>query len=228
MVVGGISASGWLNIEHWSELTALLGGVSTGVVYMGSKLNVLRRMAAVARFPGRLTRMMDSVDDMRRELRPNHGSSIFDKIHTIADGTQEALSRLELVEQHQALAMATLQIVVDEQGIVQFQADLNGNRTWVGGAWQALTGLKPEDSIGTGWINAIASDEREAVMSAWEDAVAFRRPFFMTYHYAHAVTGERVLVRCEARPVKDGDSDIAGYAGTVRRARAADAPSRVA
>jgi PAS domain S-box-containing protein len=51
-----------------------------------------------------------------------------------------------------------------------FRTHGNGDRTWGSPQWEVYSGLTLDASVGTGWLNAVHPDDRDATMKAWHEA----------------------------------------------------------
>jgi diguanylate cyclase (GGDEF)-like protein/PAS domain S-box-containing protein len=67
-----------------------------------------------------------------------------------------------------ALQMETL---ADLAPIGIFKSDANGANTYTNLAWQEISGLTPQQSLGSGWLECIHRDDLGDVMVRWSEAV---------------------------------------------------------
>jgi PAS domain S-box-containing protein len=128
------------------------------------------------------------------QFKPNGGASI-----------KDALNRLEVgmsTTQQTSLTLATV------LGIGHFEADAEGKYTHVSREWQRMSGLYAEDAIGHGWLNGIASKDRDEVLKEWKDLVANGRPLRVTFEMA---TG--IVVFCTASVIRSQDGRVIQIVG---------------
>jgi diguanylate cyclase (GGDEF)-like protein/PAS domain S-box-containing protein len=73
-----------------------------------------------------------------------------------------------------ALQMETL---ADLAPIGIFKSDANGANTYTNLAWQEISGLTPQQSLGSGWLDCIHRDDLGDVMVKWSEAVRSESAF---------------------------------------------------
>lgn len=95
--------------------------------------------------------------------------------------------------------------------IAMFHANAQGDFEAVTPDWVALTGLSAEEAEGAGWLEAIHPADRDAIRTAWLQAVAAGRPF----EAEHRLRSDSGCARVIARPIHDAVGDVIGYCGTM-------------
>lgn len=60
-------------------------------------------------------------------------------------------------------------------------ADKSRARTWFNKAWLQFTGRPMEESLGSGWINFLHPDDRQAYVELYERSFEAREPFYLEY-----------------------------------------------
>ncbi|MBI3794759.1 MAG: PAS domain-containing protein [Nitrospinae bacterium] len=95
-----------------------------------------------------------------------------------------------------------------------FQADKAGTTTYVNDRWCQISGMTREQSVGTGWSNAIHPDVRERVFKGWYDSVQAKTPFKMEYRVLKP-DGSIVWLFGQAEEDLDETGAVAGYVGSV-------------
>ena len=107
---------------------------------------------------GELGRIGDALDRMVHALRERE------------EETRRAVASLRVSEErHRSIVLGTSQIV--------WSADAHGLIVEDLPSWRAVTGQTPEQVLGAGWLDALHPDDREAVATAWQQAVAHRQPY---------------------------------------------------
>ena len=140
------------------------------------------------------------IEEMRKELKTNGGSSIKDVVNSISKDTQKLTMRVE----------ADYRTV--QEGI--YECDLDGNCTFVNRYWCSLTGLVPDDALGSGWLRAVHPEDKTRVKEEWKEAVERHADFIMSYKYLKP-SGEIVKVKSHGTPLKTNKGEIVGYYGKV-------------
>lgn len=95
-----------------------------------------------------------------------------------------------------------------------FQTDTSGRCTFANAHWCRLTGLSPEQALGSGWQTAIHADDLPAVQHAWEESMNSGQPFTLEYRYSIA-EGVANWVLGSAAPLADEQGTITGHIGTA-------------
>ncbi len=78
-----------------------------------------------------------------------------------------------------------------------------------------ITGLKPEEALGTGWINAIHPGDRPALLREWYDKKGVVEEAKAIYRCQHPGTGEVVWVIGQSKSELDREGNVIGYLGTI-------------
>jgi PAS domain S-box-containing protein len=79
--------------------------------------------------------------------------------------------------------------------------------------WYEYTGLRHEQALGVGWLDALHPDDRERALSKWGQAVAQGDAYEVELRYRRA-DGEYRWFIAKALPVKDGSGLITDWFGT--------------
>lgn len=124
----------------------------------------------------------------------------------------------ELVEREVADRTFDLQANVDKfrtlcelSPIAIFQADLDGNCTFVSKRWTELTGFTFDETKGLGWTENIHPDDAGLVLGTWGQCVEKAEHFAIEYRYI-CKSGEILWISSQARPITGGVA--AEYVGT--------------
>ena len=141
----------------------------------------------------RFVTLAENIDALLQDFHPNGGGSTWDKI----DRIDKHMTQLH--GEHKT-ALELTRLVASLSGTPLFTADENGDVDWVSTGWVLLTGIDSEHAEGTGWQNAVYSEDRDWLAVAWENAVLGRRDFNETHRIQHDKTGIITAVRSKAEP----------------------------
>lgn len=130
----------------------------------------------------------------KKEFKPNGGSSI-----------RDSLNRLEISVAATRQTSLTLASVI---GVAYFQTDAAGGYVYVSRDWQRMTEMFAEESMGSGWIEAVDQRDRGMVLASWNDAVKTGRPWRVKCKLAD---GLEVLMM--ANPIKSHSGVVEGFVG---------------
>ncbi|MEX2275854.1 MAG: PAS domain S-box protein [Actinomycetota bacterium] len=95
-----------------------------------------------------------------------------------------------------------------------FQTDASGSCYYVNERWSEISGLRYEQSMGSGWSDALHPDDREAVRREWEESAAAGHDFRQEYRMMTA-DGMTRWVLGSATPVRDAQGVVTGHLGTI-------------
>jgi len=175
------------------------------ITYISTLLTALAGIYTYALKPGwklwkEIAQLLERVEKIYVELRPNGGGSLYDVIKRIERQSTSA------IERHRAL--------IDSLHIIRFEADADGACEWVSAAYLEMAGASSEEVLGTGWVSVIHPDDRVKVTDEWWSCMKHKRVFNMEYRFINIKTNEIHQVRCQSKPILQSDQ-IVGYVGTI-------------
>lgn len=95
-----------------------------------------------------------------------------------------------------------------------FMSSPNGGTVFVNESWSAMTGLTPEQAVGSGWIAAVHPDDRQRVVSGWKKAVQAGVASDAEYRFLRP-DGAVSWLQGNAVPFRGPEGEVFGYIGTV-------------
>jgi PAS domain S-box-containing protein len=104
--------------------------------------------------------------------------------------------------------------IVETHADIVWVADWNGRMRHPVPAWCALTGQKPEEMLGMGWVDAIHPDDLDHTSQVWSDAVEQKRRFETEFRIRKA-SGGWAKVASRGIPLLQGDGRIREWVGTT-------------
>ncbi|HTS82990.1 MAG TPA: ATP-binding protein [Myxococcaceae bacterium] len=113
-----------------------------------------------------------------------------------------------------ALGEERFRSIVETNADMVWVADWNGHNRHVVPAWCALTGQRPEEMLGLGWIDVVHPDDLERTARLWAEAVAQRRRFYAEYR-VHKASGGWATVASRGIPLLRADGKIREWVGTT-------------
>jgi diguanylate cyclase len=93
-----------------------------------------------------------------------------------------------------------------------FETDATGACIFTNNSWQRITGLSAEESLGTGWVKAIADEDRERVFAAWESAARNNICFEETFRFRRP-SGDVRWVHVQAAAVRNKAGEVTSWVG---------------
>ncbi len=150
------------------------------------------------------------------EVMPNGGSSLRDAVTT----TLATAKRTELAL---TIFINSTRAQWDGMGMFAvFEADAEGNNIYANTTYRKWTNRSGAEISGTGWINAIAFDDRAKVRIEWDSCIKDSREFVMNYRMQDA-GGNKFCVTCTASPVREPVSGpVVKWVGVIRRLTAGE------
>lgn len=178
-------------------MAALGAAVTVFVVFIRKVRSVMQRLTQFFRD---FAAMPDAVKKLTKEIMPNDGSSLSDKIRAME-------TRLTIIDQ-------STNVMADVRPHPLFKTDDKGHPIFLNRAWLSLTGLSASDAQGDGWINAIWPEDRKHIYEEWEAAIEQERDFSHDLRMKRA-DGSPVWVSCTARVMKDVQGKVVGWYGVI-------------
>lgn len=95
-----------------------------------------------------------------------------------------------------------------------FQTDDEGNFLYVNERWCEIAGLVQADALGQGWARSMHPDDRDRVLTEWQEATEHAVPFKAEYRFQRT-DGGTSWVLGEAAVQRNDSGKVTGYVGTV-------------
>jgi diguanylate cyclase (GGDEF)-like protein/PAS domain S-box-containing protein len=130
-------------------------------------------------------------------------------ISTVQDVTDRKLAEDALRESERRY-----QIMAESSPVGIFRCDRHTRCRYVNRRWREITGLTTAQAADEGWINAVHTDDRDAVLHNWQIAVAEEQVFRTECRFRRP-RGLTTWVFVQAEPVFDGNQRLTGYIGSV-------------
>jgi PAS domain S-box-containing protein len=138
---------------------------------------------------------------------------------------QETLASVEqqVADRTQALskAMAELKIsekqfrlITDLSPVHLFRAGPDGDATFLSPGFLLMTGLRREQAMGFGWIEAVHPGDRDRLMEGWQEALHSQVIFQAEFRFRVA-TGEYRWYRARVVPDRDEQGNVMGWVGAA-------------
>jgi len=147
-------------------------------------------------------KLMAGLTTVLNEIRPNGGASMRDAINRI--------------ESRQIQLDGYNQVMMHEHSHAVFKADAEGLWTWVNRKYSRIGNTTLEEVKGTGWVNCVHRDDREAVEQEWNRAVQEHRAFNMNYRMI-TPDGRVTPVKCTSYRLENPDGTTVGYVGIIAK-----------
>jgi len=117
-----------------------------------------------------ITTVHQQIDKIFKEITPNGGGSIKDKINLMS---KEITSNTEMTEQ----IFHRQRWIMENRDEAIFEAQPSGELSWVNKPYTKLTGRDSTSLVGHNWKNTVFEEDRERVIQNWQSSVNDRREF---------------------------------------------------
>lgn len=132
---------------------------------------------AMAKVPTQIQGLVESVQGIEKQVRPNGGGSLMDAVNRIeGSAKQHGLAIEEIrcsITSIDAIVRAQSDLAVDGS----FECSPDGANTWVNMTYARMIGVGRMDLMGNAWKNYIHPDDRDFFLPANAAALAEHRPF---------------------------------------------------
>jgi len=106
------------------------------------------------------------------------------------------------------------QILAEVSPVGIFHTDAKGYTTYVNPRWTQISGFSAEKALGYGWLDAVHMDDKQELISGWEEATDNRNRSLSEYRFVRP-DGTVVWVLGQAFPQRNSNNEIIGYVGTT-------------
>src|SRR5687767_6201403 len=128
----------------------------------------------------------------------------------VADRTEalsKAMAELKISEKQ-------FRLITDLSPVHLFRAGPDGDATYLSPGFLSMTGLRREQAMGFGWIDAVHPDDRERLMLSWQEALHSQVIFQAEFRFRVA-TGEFRWYRTRVVPDRDDAGNVIGWVGAA-------------
>lgn len=191
-----------------SVIAIVLGGLTLFRVGRKTVIALYERyiqpMLPITKLRGEMGELKDAVTAILSELRPNGGTTIKDAISRI-EGRQVAHDERQLMSEQRYRALLS----TFDKGT--FEVDAAGDINWVSPSFCRICGKIPTDLLGSGWINAVHTDDKLMVRGEWNRAISNHRDLDISF-----LTNTTPPITVTMRTTKLlHDNEVLGYMGVL-------------
>jgi PAS domain S-box-containing protein len=123
------------------------------------------------------------------------------------------VSPLKAVEESLRESEKRFRSLSESSPIGIFQADTQGRCTYANARWQDMSGLTLEQSLEEGWLQAIHEEDREAILTQWQDCVQTKHNFFAEFRLIK-LDGDLRWISTRAAVISNENGEAIGFVGT--------------
>ena len=134
-------------------------------------------------------------------------ASVEQQVSDRTDALSKAMAELKLSEKQ-------FRLITDLSPVHLFRAGPDGDATYLSPGFLAMTGLRREQAMGFGWIDAVHPEDRQRLMSSWQEALHSQVIFQAEFRFRVA-TGEFRWYRTRVVPDRDDAGNVIGWVGAA-------------
>jgi PAS domain S-box-containing protein len=134
-------------------------------------------------------------------------ASVEQQVADRTDALSKAMAELKLSEKQ-------FRLIADLSPVHLFRAGPDGDATYLSPGFLAMTGLRREQAMGFGWIDAVHLEDRQRLMSSWQEALHSQVIFQAEFRFRVA-TGEFRWYRTRVVPDRDDAGSVIGWVGAA-------------
>src|SRR5688572_15534167 len=134
-------------------------------------------------------------------------ASVEQQVSDRTDALSRAMAELKLSEKQ-------FRLITDLSQVHLFRAGPDGVATYLSPGFLSMTGLRREQAMGFGWIDAVHPDDRERLMESWQEALHSQVIFQAEFRFRVA-TGEYRWYRARVVPDRDEQGNVMGWVGAA-------------
>jgi PAS domain S-box-containing protein len=188
-----------ISLLHWKELFAAL---SAFCIFMVGFLKVVKGIYRSASSANKsISEFLDLIPELKRvtaEFKPNGGKSLKDVMNRMENSLNHTEQKIRLI--------------TSCLGMAYFEADNEGEYTFVSKKWIDVTGFTLDQAIGNGWIGTVQKEIRKEIKEEWESCIDQKREF----HFNAILNTETYKsVSIVAWPIKNIDGSIEKFFGIL-------------
>jgi PAS domain-containing protein len=148
------------------------------------------------------------IDTIFKQLNPNGGSTISDKIDLLVKRSYNIESKMEYSHQVQKSMMDTI-------GLAYWESDTEGNCIIASRGLSILLGVPESEIMGSGWAQLLHDKDKDRIFNSYMFSVKYKTKFEESYSFE--VDGQELKVRAIAFPVLNEDkTKLIGMFGTIK------------
>jgi PAS domain S-box-containing protein len=130
-------------------------------------------------------------------------------------GTNTDIDDLKRVEQALKEREERFRVMADTAPIMIWVGDEQGGFLYGNKRWLEFTGLTPEETLGTGWLQKVHPDDREEAQESYLEALMQRKPYEGEWRLFRISDQSFRWVMCTGVPLLTLDESFTGYVGTM-------------
>jgi PAS domain S-box-containing protein len=130
-------------------------------------------------------------------------------------GTNTDIDDMKRADQALKEREERFRVMADTAPIMIWVGDEQGGLLYGNKWWLDFTGLTPEETMGTGWLENVHPDDRDGVRDAYLQALRERKPYEGEWRLLRACDHTFRWIVCTGVPMMTTDGGFTGYVGTM-------------
>ncbi|HEY2178086.1 MAG TPA: PAS domain-containing protein [Caulobacteraceae bacterium] len=187
-------------------LGTFMGGVWAARAGLARAWRALCGLSPFYRNEQRSKRIEAQVAEMLRQLRPDGGESLIDKVDKLTLGQAAQGSIQARMARTHWRVVGLVEVLLERASILAWESDVDGKQVWANSGLAALTGYTTAELAGWGWLVVIHHRDRTWVLEAWKEALEHGHRFKVTCRCQTKGGLIHEAVTLMATPVGDDDT----------------------
>lgn len=188
------------HLNQWlGEIIIFFGIIGSVYIFVQRSLNKIKPYSQILENVNNLNK---KIDEISKEFKTNHGTSLKDQISKIEKAVDENTKLTKSIFNRQRW-------ILDNREEPIFEADSDGNFTWVNEAFVKIVKRSHKDLLGNKWRIIVTEEKRNDIYSHWESAIKEKRNFEEKIFFTDK-KGNKLSANCVASLQEDGN-----YIGTL-------------
>ncbi len=129
-------------------------------------------------------------------------------------GIAEDITDRKLAEEALRQSQLQYQMLAEASPVGIFRVDAEGNCIYVNEQWCKMTGIPFDQALERGWTSAVHPDDRDRVLTAWQQAAQHNQPFRLEYRLQQP-DGTPIWVFGQALAEQRNGEEVTRYVGTI-------------
>lgn len=190
-------------------------GLASIVKIRNFKKSVEAKLNALLVLPDKAKSLDTRMDDIQKQLTPNGGSSLADKISITSNNVLATRNELKELRDYTAAVARKQQAALHLNSGCLIEFDARGMCAFANRAFLRLLGRSELELLGTGWLSCIQAEDRHAVLSMWEDAVESRSSYETQVRFLPTGGGATITALLNCTPVSVAEQGVVAWLGSV-------------
>lgn len=191
------------------ETSKLIGFIVLLITFSGLMFGIIKKIFSfIKKYWDMFNVAFAQLEYVYKEVKPNHGSSIYDKINKISKDLESTNKEVFIQTR------ISRQIRDDVKDVMYCEFDEYGEFVFANKKLEDITGIQTEDMFGLGWLKFVCEKDRDEVYKKWNDSLEHKTPFIVSFcMISKDGTEESVIMKVQQ--IRDSAGNITYFLGRI-------------